>query len=59
MVRLCTCAPEAVDPVDGTSVGAAPAMSTGSGYGRERTLDVLRAGGLRFRDGGRWRPALV
>ncbi|WP_157517705.1 hypothetical protein [Micromonospora rifamycinica] len=27
------------------------------GFGRERTLDLLRAGGLRFRAGGRWRLA--
>ncbi|GAA2707509.1 hypothetical protein ACFY2R_20245 [Micromonospora olivasterospora] len=59
MVRLYICAPEAVDPVDGRSASAVPATPTRSGDGRERILDVLRAGGLRFRDGGRWRPALV
>ncbi|MFI7075254.1 hypothetical protein [Micromonospora sediminicola] len=26
--------------------------------GREQILDVLRAGGLRFRAGGRWRRSL-
>ncbi len=52
VVRPCTLAPEAVD---GLPVGAAPVPPGSSGDGRERTLDVLRAGGLRFRAGGRWR----
>ncbi|MFI7436094.1 hypothetical protein [Micromonospora haikouensis] len=52
MLRPCTLAPEAVD---GLPVGAAPVPPGSSGDGRERILDVLRAGGLRFRAGGRWR----
>jgi hypothetical protein len=59
MVRLCGRAPETVDRVDGLPEGAASAtVVTSAGDDREHVLDVLRAGGLRFRDGGRWRPAL-
>ncbi|CCH18135.1 hypothetical protein [Micromonospora lupini] len=48
---------EAVDVVDGLPRGVVPALPTRSGDGREHFLDVLRAGGLRFRAGARWRTA--
>ncbi|MCX5068177.1 hypothetical protein OOJ91_20260 [Micromonospora lupini] len=48
---------EAVDVVDGLPRGVVPALPTSSGDGREHFLDVLRAGGLRFRAGARWRTA--
>ncbi|MFG2058464.1 hypothetical protein ACGFI9_31010 [Micromonospora sp. NPDC048930] len=52
MVRPSTCAPETVD---GLAVAAAPVLLARVDDGREQILDVLRAGGLRFRAGGRWR----
>ncbi|MER7587335.1 hypothetical protein ABTW72_07355 [Micromonospora sp. NPDC127501] len=55
MVRTGTCASEAVDLVDGLFFGAVPEIPTSSGDGREQLLNVLRAGGLRFRAGARWR----
>ncbi|WP_433314229.1 hypothetical protein ACQP0U_31590 [Micromonospora sp. CA-269861] len=55
MVRTGKCAPEAVDLVDGLRLGAVPGIPTSSGDGREQLLNVLRAGGLRFRAGARWR----
>ncbi|MGC4760747.1 hypothetical protein [Micromonospora trifolii] len=55
MVRTGNCAAEAVDLVDGHFFGAAPEIPTSSGDGREQLLNVLRAGGLRFRAGARWR----
>ncbi|WP_410819388.1 hypothetical protein [Micromonospora sp. 050-3] len=54
MVRTGNCAAEAVDLVDGQSLGAVPEIPTSSGDGREQLLNVLRAGGLRFRAGARW-----
>ncbi|MFC3503321.1 hypothetical protein ACFOOK_20420 [Micromonospora krabiensis] len=57
MARPSCCPPETVESIDGLPCAALPAR-VGSGDGRERILDVLRAGGLRFRDGARWRPAL-
>ncbi|MDO3703563.1 hypothetical protein Q3W71_17990 [Micromonospora sp. C28SCA-DRY-2] len=57
MVRASSYAPEVVDPVDGLPLDAVPTFPTSSGDGRERIIDVLRAGGLRFRDGARWRSA--
>ncbi|MFF5177265.1 hypothetical protein ACFY2Q_04465 [Micromonospora sp. NPDC000316] len=57
MVRTGTFAAEAVDMVDGLPLGVVPAFPTSSGDGRERILDVLRAGGLRYRAGARWRTA--
>ncbi|SCL61590.1 hypothetical protein GA0070606_3467 [Micromonospora citrea] len=50
-------APEVVDPVDGLPIGVVTTFPTSSGDGREQMIDLLRAGGLRFRDGGRWRSA--
>ncbi|MBM0233550.1 hypothetical protein JNW91_17830 [Micromonospora sp. STR1_7] len=55
MVRKVNCAPEAVDMVDGLPLGVTPRFPSSSGDGREQLLDVLRAGGLRFRAGARWR----
>ncbi|MET8234898.1 hypothetical protein ABZS77_29910 [Micromonospora sp. NPDC005298] len=55
MVRVSSCTPEAVDLVDGLPLGVAPRFPSSSGDGREQLLDVLRAGGLRFRAGARWR----
>ncbi|MEO3770603.1 hypothetical protein [Micromonospora sp. B9E7] len=55
MVRTGNCAPEAVDLVDGLRLGAVPEIPISSGDGREQLLNVLRAGGLRFRAGARWR----
>ncbi|MEU7851635.1 hypothetical protein AB0B74_05920 [Micromonospora parva] len=55
MVRKGNCASEAVDLVDGLDLGAVPRIPTSSGDGREQLLNVLRAGGLRFRAGARWR----
>ncbi|MFV2116811.1 hypothetical protein ACFHW0_31440 [Micromonospora sp. LOL_025] len=57
MVRPMSYAPEVVDPVDGLPLGVVTLSPTRSDDGRERTIDVLRAGGLRFRDGARWRSA--
>ncbi|MGI5524502.1 hypothetical protein ACQEUX_26690 [Micromonospora sp. CA-259024] len=57
MVRMGNCAQEAIDMVDGLPLGAAPRIPTSSGDGREQLLKVLRAGGLRFRAGARWRTA--
>ncbi|MEH1059249.1 hypothetical protein V6U89_29080 [Micromonospora sp. CPCC 206171] len=54
MVRPVILAPEAVD---GLPRGLLPSFP-GTGDGRERILDVLRAGGLRFRAGARWRFVL-
>ncbi|MEH1101966.1 hypothetical protein [Micromonospora sp. CPCC 205561] len=51
-------APGVVDPLDGLVPRAAAVSRGGCGDGRERMIDVLRAGGLRFRDGARWRSAL-
>ncbi|WP_416902002.1 hypothetical protein [Micromonospora echinospora] len=50
--------PAGVELSDDLPAGAAsyPA-ATISGDGRDRLLDVLRARGLRFRDGARWQPA--
>ncbi|MGR6322669.1 hypothetical protein Q2K19_12205 [Micromonospora soli] len=55
MVRPSTCVPETVD---GLPVAAAPVLPGRADDGRKQILDVLRAGGLRFRAGGRWRFAL-
>ncbi|MFG1780572.1 hypothetical protein ACGFIG_29595 [Micromonospora sp. NPDC049048] len=55
MVRPISYAPEAVDRIDGLPLGVVTISPTRSGDGRERMIDVLRAGGLRFRDGARWR----
>nr|WP_181726519.1 hypothetical protein [Micromonospora provocatoris] len=44
MVRPRSCLPETRSGLPGHAVD-----------GREQILDVLRAGGLRFRAGGRWR----
>ncbi|MFG2052334.1 hypothetical protein ACGFIW_33495 [Micromonospora sp. NPDC048935] len=55
MVRTSNYATEAVDMVDGLPLGAVPVVPTNSGDGREQLLSVLRAGGLRFRAGARWR----
>ncbi|MFI6785627.1 hypothetical protein [Micromonospora sp. NPDC050276] len=57
MVRTGNLAPEAADLVDGLPLGAVPEIPTSSGDGREQLLNVLRAGGLRFRAGARWRTA--
>ncbi|WP_170158718.1 hypothetical protein [Micromonospora noduli] len=55
MVRTGNCASEAVDLVDDRFLAAVPEIPTSSGDGREQLLNVLRAGGLRFRAGARWR----
>ncbi|MGC5019093.1 hypothetical protein [Micromonospora sp. DT47] len=55
MVRPVILTPEAVD---GLPRDLVPSFPTSPGDGRERILDVLRAGGLRFRAGARWRLAL-
>jgi hypothetical protein len=55
MLRSSTCAAETVD---GLSAAAAPVLPARVDDGREQILDVLRAGGLRFRAGGRWRSTL-
>ncbi|MEU8259835.1 hypothetical protein AB0C02_04330 [Micromonospora sp. NPDC048999] len=55
MVRPSTCAPETID---GLSAAAAPVLPARVDDGREQILDALRAVGLRFRAGGRWRFAL-
>ncbi|MFD2768386.1 hypothetical protein [Micromonospora eburnea] len=55
MVRPSTCAPETLD---GLPAAAAPVLPARVDNGREQNLDVLRADGLRFRAGGRWRFAL-
>ncbi|MFY1597009.1 hypothetical protein [Micromonospora sp. WMMD737] len=57
MVRPISYAPEVVDLVDGLPLGVVTTSPTRSDDGRERMIDVLRAGGLRFRDGARWRTA--
>ncbi|MEV1159417.1 hypothetical protein AB0J27_28895 [Micromonospora chokoriensis] len=57
MVRLGNCASEAVDTLDGLPLGALPGIATSPGDGREQLLNVLRAGGLRYRAGARWRTA--
>ncbi|MEV4123326.1 hypothetical protein [Micromonospora sp. NPDC049645] len=57
MVRTGTCASEAVELVDDRFLGAVPEIPPSSGGGREQLLNVLRAGGLRFRAGARWRAA--
>ncbi|WP_428963158.1 hypothetical protein [Micromonospora fluostatini] len=61
--------PAPVDPVGGPPAavlrpatsrpvdGARQMLDGRIGDGRERILDVLRAVGMRFRDGARWRPA--
>ncbi|MBM7491470.1 hypothetical protein JOD64_002692 [Micromonospora luteifusca] len=43
--------------VVGAPLGAVPGVLTSSGDGREQLLSVLRAGGLRYRAGARWRTA--
>ncbi|MFC4144640.1 hypothetical protein ACFO0M_00050 [Micromonospora mangrovi] len=48
----------ASETLDGLPVAAAPVLPLRVDDGREQILDVLRAGGLRFRAGGRWRFAL-
>lgn len=48
--------PEVVTRTDDLPLGV-PTGPVERGDGREQTLDVLRAGGLRFRDGARWRTA--
>ncbi|MEU6202724.1 MULTISPECIES: hypothetical protein [Micromonospora] len=56
MARPSIPTPEVVTSSDDLPLG----VSTGPahrGDGREQILDVLRAGGLRFRDGARWRTA--
>ncbi|MEU9509398.1 hypothetical protein AB0D32_24320 [Micromonospora sp. NPDC048170] len=58
MVRSISYAPEVVDPLDGLPLGVVTTFPTCSDDGRERIIDVLRAVGLRFRDGARWRSAL-
>ncbi|WP_200216320.1 hypothetical protein [Micromonospora coerulea] len=55
MVRPSTRTPETLD---GLPAAAAPAFPLRVDDGREQILDLLRAGGLRFRAGGRWRFAL-
>ncbi|WP_328342015.1 hypothetical protein [Micromonospora sp. NBC_00421] len=55
MFRPVPPAPEAVVGLPGESSVPVP---TRPGPGREWTLDLLRAGGMRFRAGGRWRPVL-
>ncbi|MER7894327.1 hypothetical protein ABTX15_31430 [Micromonospora sp. NPDC094482] len=57
MVRPSSYAPGAVEVVDGLPLGVVLTVPTSSGDGREQIIDVLRAGGLRFRDGARWRTA--
>ncbi|MEH0933451.1 hypothetical protein [Micromonospora sp. CPCC 205558] len=57
MVRTGNCTSVAVGLVDGLFLGAVPPIPTNSGDGREQLLNVLRAGGLRFRAGARWRTA--
>ncbi|MGK5737904.1 hypothetical protein [Micromonospora sp. URMC 103] len=56
MARPCVCAPEVVTHTGDLPLGV-PAGPGAGGDGREQIIDVLRAGGLRFRDGARWRPA--
>ncbi|MGW4152046.1 hypothetical protein ACWEDF_02665 [Micromonospora chersina] len=53
MVRPSTCAPETLDGLPAAAAPVLPARVDDDG--REQILDVLRAGGLRFRAGGRWR----
>ncbi|WP_176731577.1 hypothetical protein [Micromonospora rhizosphaerae] len=55
MVRPTTITPETVD---GLPTGGVPVLPVRVYDGREQVLDVLRAGGLRFRAGGRWRRVL-
>nr|WP_161556618.1 hypothetical protein [Micromonospora acroterricola] len=57
MVRTGMHAAEAVDTVDALQPAPVPGFPTSSGDGREQLLDVLRAGGLRYRAGARWRAA--
>ncbi|MCO1596172.1 hypothetical protein M8C17_13465 [Micromonospora sp. RHAY321] len=57
MVRTSNCTPEAVEMVDCLPLGVVPGFPISSGDGREQLLDVLRAGGLRYRAGARWRTA--
>ncbi|MET7875299.1 hypothetical protein [Micromonospora profundi] len=54
MVQTGSCTSETVDDLLTVVV---PAFPTSSGDGREQLLDVLRAGGLRYRAGARWRTA--
>ncbi|MFC0506221.1 hypothetical protein [Micromonospora costi] len=56
MARPSTCTPETVVAMDGLPLGV-PFGPADRGDGREQIIDVLRAGGLRFRDGARWRSA--
>ncbi|MEV4199597.1 hypothetical protein [Micromonospora globbae] len=56
MARPSICAPEVVTAMDGLPLGV-PTGPARRGLGREQIIDVLRAGGLRFRDGARWRLA--
>ncbi|WP_167402539.1 hypothetical protein [Micromonospora viridifaciens] len=55
MVRPSTCAAETFD---GLPAAAVPVLPARVDDGRKQILDVLRADGLRFRAGGRWRFAL-
>ncbi|MFI6231665.1 hypothetical protein ACIBCR_30645 [Micromonospora echinospora] len=58
MVRTSNLPAAGVELSDDLPAGAAPyPAATSSGDGRDRLLDVLRARGLRFRDGARWQPA--
>ncbi|MGC1213393.1 MAG: hypothetical protein WA890_19255 [Micromonospora sp.] len=47
-----------VETDEGLRVSGVPVLPVRVDDGREQILDVLRAGGLRFRAGGRWRFAL-
>ncbi|MEU5943197.1 hypothetical protein ABZ807_29450 [Micromonospora sp. NPDC047548] len=55
MIRPVILVPEATD---GLRPDLLPSFPTSPGDGREWILDVLRAGGLRFRAGARWRSVL-
>ncbi|WP_165823177.1 hypothetical protein [Micromonospora globispora] len=55
MVRPHITVPETVD---GLQADGVPVLPIRVDDGREQIIDVLRAGGLRFRAGGRWRFAL-
>ncbi|WP_410810782.1 hypothetical protein [Micromonospora sp. 067-2] len=57
MVRTSSCASEAVEMVDRLAPGVPSRFPISSGDGREQLLDVLRADGLRYRAGARWRTA--
>ncbi|WBB78766.1 hypothetical protein O7606_21505 [Micromonospora sp. WMMD882] len=58
MIRASSLAPEAVDTGDELPADVVPHVPVvGSGDDRDGLLDLLRARGLRFRDGARWQPA--